>query len=697
MTGSAAGKVLIVAAEHAEALFLEDLLKPSGFEAVPVERLSRALELLAVGGVAAVLLDLKVANRQGLGALASLRRQSPGVPVLALADRGDDAEEIAALRAGAQECLVAHLLDERSLARELVSAIERSRAEAAVRASEERLVLAVRGSGDGVWDWHVPSNRVHFSPRWKALLGFGEQEVGESPEDWFDRVHPDELAGMLANLNAHLKGTTARFEGEVRMQHRDGGWRWMLLRGLAARDAWGKASRVAGTMTDVSDRKRAEERLLHDALHDGLTGLPNRALLIDRLSLALGQARRRHEFRFAVLFLDLDRFKEVNDSLGHDLGDELLVAIARRLGACLRPGDTVARLGGDEFAVILNDVEGLSRATRVAERVLGQLAMPFRLGGHHVQTSGSIGIALSSEGYDRPEDMLRDADTAMYRAKSNGRARYEVFDRGMLHGAVALHRLEGELRHAVERGEFTLHYQPIVTLADGSVRGFEALLRWQHPQRGLIYPEEFLAVAEDSGLSVPIGWWVLREACRQARAWGGPPPDGEPPFVSVNVSAKQFRDRDLVAQLAEILAETGLDPRRLRLELTEKVLMETSERTEERLARLSQLEVGLDIDDFGTGFSSLACLYRYPTTTVKIDRSFVAAVGRPDNGSVLVQTMVALARNLGMDVIAEGVETEAQRAALCVLDCRQGQGYLFSRPLEAEVVRALQAGCVPVV
>jgi diguanylate cyclase (GGDEF)-like protein/PAS domain S-box-containing protein len=688
--------VLIVAAEHAEALFLEDLLRPSGFETVRIDRLSRALELLSAGGVAAVLLDLKVGNRQGLAALAALRRRAPGVPVLALADDDDDATALAAVRAGAQQSLVAHLLDERGLAREVHAAIERSRGETALRLREERLELAVSGSGDGVWDWHLPSNRVYFSPRWKAMLGFREQEVGESPEDWFDRVHPDELATLLANLNAHLKGTTSRFEGEVRMQQKDGNFRWVLLRGLALRDAWGKANRVAGTMTDVSDRKRAEERLLHDALHDGLTGLPNRALLVDRLSLALGQARRRHDYRFAVLFLDLDRFKEVNDSLGHDLGDELLVAIARRLGACLRPGDTVARLGGDEFAVILNDVEGLSRATRVAERVLAQLTLPFRLSGHDLQTSGSIGIALSSEGYERPEDILRDADTAMYRAKSLGRARFEVFDRGMLHGAVALHRLEGELRHAVERGEFTLHYQPIVSLVDGSLRGFEALVRWQHPQRGLIYPEEFLAVAEDSGLSVPIGWWVLREACRQARAWDSRLPEDEALSMSVNVSAKQFRERDMVAQVGEILAETGLDPRRLRLELTEKVLMETAERTEERLERLSELEVGLDIDDFGTGFTSLACLYRFPTSTVKIDRSFVAAVGRPDNGGVLVQTMVALARNLGMDVIAEGVETEAQREALRRLDCRHGQGYLFSRPLDAEAARALVLGRVPV-
>jgi diguanylate cyclase (GGDEF)-like protein/PAS domain S-box-containing protein len=454
----------------------------------------------------------------------------------------------------------------------------------------------------------------------------------------------------------------------------------------------GRAIGRVWSFRDVTARKTAETRLVHDAFHDALTSLPNRALFTDLLARSIGRARRRDDYAFALLFLDVDRFKVVNDSLGHLTGDELLQAVARRLERCVRPGDTVARLGGDEFTVLLDDIADPSDATRIADRIQRDLNMPFNLSGQEVFTSASIGIALSRSGYERPDDLLRDADIAMYRAKALGKARYEVFDAEMHARAVSQLQLETDLRRALDREEFRVWYQPVLSIVTGKLVGFEALVRWQHPQRGVVLPEHFIAAAEETGLIVLIGRAVLREACRQLREWQVQFPGAAALTMSVNLSAKQFRQHDLVDHVARALGAWDLAPAALRLEVTETAIIENAPAAAEMLGRLRTLGVRVDLDDFGTGYSSLSYLHRFEMDALKIDRSFVAGIGDQGEHSEIVRTIVNLARGLEMDVIAEGVERVEQLEVLHTLGCEQVQGFLFSPPLTSEAVRSLLKG-----
>jgi diguanylate cyclase (GGDEF)-like protein/PAS domain S-box-containing protein len=573
---------------------------------------------------------------------------------------------------------------------------ERDRAAEALKESEERYALAARGANDGLWDWNLGTNEVYYSPRWKAMLGVSDGEIASSPEDWLTRIHPEDAERVRADIAAHVAGYAPHLETEHRVRHRDGHYLWVLCRGVAVRDALGKATRMAGSLTDISDRKSTEQQLLHDAFHDALTNLPNRALFTDLLARSLGRAQRRIEYRFAVLFIDLDRFKVVNDSLGHSTGDELLKAITRRIERCVRPGDTVARLGGDEFTILVDDIGDSSDATRVADRIQHELAQPFNLSGHEVFTTASIGIALSASGYEAAEDLIRDADTAMYRAKALGKARYEMFDTAMHAHAKALLELETDLRRAVERTEFRLHYQPLISLETGRITGFEAVVRWEHPVHGLIGPAAFIPIAEETGLIIPIGRWVLRQACRQMRAWQDRYPDLEDLTVSVNLSGRQFAQPSLVEEIDQALKETGLDPQRLRIEITESVVMENAANAMAMIDQLRALRVKIDVDDFGTGYSSLSYLQRFDLDHLKIDRSFVSKIDGPGTENTeIVRTIVTLAHHLGMDAVAEGVETADQLALLRQLGCQTVQGYLFAQPLtegEADTLLADREG-----
>jgi len=430
--------------------------------------------------------------------------------------------------------------------------------------------------------------------------------------------------------------------------------------------------------------QESKDHFRHAAFHDSLTDLPNRSLFSDYLKLAIERSKRQNDYLFAVLFLDLDRFKYINDSLGHSCGDQLIVDLARRLQGCLRQVDTVSRFGGDEFAILLDGIRDPSDAIRVAEKIQEELLRPFELGGHEAFTSASIGIALSSGGYDQPDFILRDADTAMYRAKDAGKARYELFDLEMHSRAVIRMRLENDLRRAVERNEFCVFYQPIISVATGRLSGFEALVRWEHPERGLVAPSEFIPVAEETGLIGSLGSWILEESCRQMHAWHQLHPANRALTMNVNLSSKQLIQSGLVQEVKTILKKTGLPARSLKLEITESVVMENAELATNMLRQLSDLNVHLCIDDFGTGYSSLSYLHRFPVDTLKIDRSFVNRIEEKDENVEIVRTIATLARNLGMEVVAEGVESSEQLACLRSLNCEYAQGYHFSRPLNAE-------------
>jgi diguanylate cyclase (GGDEF)-like protein/PAS domain S-box-containing protein len=565
---------------------------------------------------------------------------------------------------------------------------ERRATQESLRESEERYALAACAANDGLWDWNLKTDEMYLSSRLKLLIGYDENDLSNTSAEFFQRVHPQDIDAVKAAIAAHVEGLTPEFESEYRVLHKDGTYRWLLCRGFAARDIEGKPYRIAGSQTDITQRKQAESQLLHQAFHDPLTGLPNRLWFLERLECALERAKGEN-YLFAVLFLDLDRFKLVNDSLGHALGDQLLIAIARRLEACLRPGDKIARLGGDEFTILLEDIKDISNAIQVAERIQKQLSLPFNLNGHVVFTTASIGIALSTLSYDQPEELLRDADTTMYRAKALGRARSEIFDQTMHTQAIARLQLEIDLRWVLERQELRVYYQPIVLLKNATIAGFEALVRWQHPTRGLVSPAEFIPVAEETGLIIPMGWWILRQACHQMRSWQEQFPAKPPLTISVNISGKQFAQPDLVKQIEQILQETGLDGSSLKLEITESVLVDNAEAALAILKQLQALGIQLAIDDFGTGYSSLSYLHRLPIDTLKIDRSFVNNVDSDPEKIEIICTIIALAWNLGMNVVAEGVETKKQMYQLQALKCEFGQGYFFSKPVDSQMVEGL--------
>jgi len=458
----------------------------------------------------------------------------------------------------------------------------------------------------------------------------------------------------------------------------------------------GQVVGVISFVQDITERTQVEKHLLQSAFFDALTGLPNRAFFSDRLHQVATRAKRQSDSFFAVLFLDLDRFKVVNDSLGHQMGDQLLIEVAHRLQACLSPSDTLAHLSGDAFAILLQNIQDINDAIWMAEQIQEAIKIPFDLNGHEVFTSVSIGIALSSISYEKPDNLLRDADTAMYRAKSLGKARYEIFTLAMHDHAVTLLQLESDLRRAMQRQEFRVHYQPIVALKSNKVIGFEALVRWQHPTRGLVSPAEFIPVAEETNLIVPIGWWVLEAACQQMHTWQTQFPTAATWAMSVNLSGKQIAQPDLVERIRQILAATGLKPQCLKLEITESVLMQNPEVITVLFLQLRHLGIRLSIDDFGTGYSSLAYLHHFPIDTLKIDRSFVTSVDTDGEKLAIIRTIVTLAWNLGMDVIAEGVETAKQLAQLKALNCEAGQGYFFAKPMDAETVATfIEARCYP--
>jgi diguanylate cyclase (GGDEF)-like protein/PAS domain S-box-containing protein len=691
------GLLLVVDDEEMNRDMLSRRLQIEGYEALTAASGPIALEMIAAHDFDAILLDAMMPIMSGPEVLAEIRRTRSAIelPVLMVTARSQNKDMVQAFEAGANDYITKPINFPVAMAR-LQSHVTSKKMSARLRESEMRYSLSAQGSNDGLWDWDLAANRLHLSDRWKSMLGFEPHEISDDPQEWFLRIHPDDVADVRAAIAAHRAGETAKFESEHRMLHRDQSYRWFLSRGVAVRDASGRETRMAGSQTDITRGKAA----------DPLTGLPNRVLFMDHLNATVQAARSQSASHYAVLFIDLDRFKVINDSLGHLAGDELLVTVARRLENCLRRTDvvahaqdrcTISRFGGDEFVILLKGLRSPDNASLVADRVLESLAQSLQLQGHEVTISGSIGIAIGSRGLESADDLLRDADTAMYQAKSAGKSRWSLFDQTMRKQALQRLELEAELLKGIERGEFRVHYQPIVEMPSRHIKGFEALLRWNHPTRGVVSPLDFIPIAEEIGFIVDLGAWVLEQACRQTRQWQVQYPEHAALFISVNVSAKQFASPSLVEHVQECLRVTGLDGRHLKLEITESAIMIDTNIAAERLDQLRALGTTISLDDFGTGYSSLSYLQSFKIDNLKIDRSFISQLGASTESNEIVRTIINLAHNLGMEVTAEGIEKITQHSQLTEMACESAQGYHYSRPLVHSDAEALLRSSAPVV
>jgi diguanylate cyclase (GGDEF)-like protein/PAS domain S-box-containing protein len=690
-------KVLLVEDDEDDYVITRDLLDSQDRARFAVEwcaDFEAALVAIRQRSHDVYLIDYRLGRRTGLELVREAFAARPRAPVLILTGEIDYQIDLEATALGVTDYLVKQELNPASLERSIRYALSHLQAITSLSRSEERYALAVRAANDGIWDWDLNSNQIYLSPRWHAILGRPERSGDEEPAVWFDLVHPEDRLRLRSAIDAHVAGQTSHLLSQHRMRHADGEWRWVLTRGLAIRDVEGSATRMAGSLSDITDRLAAERQLQHDALHDGLTGLPNRALFMDRVNQVMLRANRTAGTGCAVLYLDIDRFKLVNDSLSHAVGDHLLVALAGRVSGVLRPGDTVARIGGDEFTLLLDGVVSDAEALLVAERVQHGLREPFAVDGHDLFVTSSIGIALTAPGTTASE-LIRNADIAMYDAKRRGRARCAVFDETMHQRVVDRLARQNDLRQAVERSLLPIHYQPIVDLATGRIRGLEALVRWPDgwPE---VAPLDFIPIAEETGVIGPLGLHVLRTALDTLAGWRRAALVGDEVQMSVNVSGRQLDDPCLPQNVRAAIAAAGVPANVLRLEITESTLMQEPQRMRGIVREVCSTGVGLHLDDFGTGYSSLSALHQFPVDALKIDRSFVASIESGGGGSdVIVRSTIALAHSLGLRVIAEGIEETSQLQRLRTLGCEYGQGYLFSPPLSAEDAQELLASWRP--
>ena len=675
--------MLVVDDERTNREILSRLLLRNGYTVVAVASGSEALQRLASETFDTVLLDVVMPEMDGFECLRRIRQQHSvsELPVVIVTAEADRERIVAAFRAGANDYVTKPIDRDVTLARITAHAQLRQTLRA-LRASEERYALAAQGSNDGLWDWDVKAKEVYYSPRWKAMLGFENEAFGHLPEEWVDRIHPDDRARFCGAMSGHFDAAVTHLECELRMLHRDGSYRWMLCRGVYVRGDDGRICRMAGSLTDITEGK----------VGDALTALPNRLLFVDRLERTIERASRLQQGLFAVLFLDLDNFKLINDSFGHQSGDRLLIEVARRLETCIRSSDvvarcesrtTVARHAGDEFTILLESLNTADDADAVADRVIEAFVQPIELDTVRVFPTFSIGLAVGDANTTSAEDLMREADTAMYHAKSLGRNRRCKFEIWMQQRATERLALEHDLRRALQAQEFVLHYQPIVHLQTRVITGFETLVRWQHPEKGLIPPLTFIRAAEDMGLIVPLGWWILEQSCQQAAAWQQQFAAYPLRVISVNCSVTQLYQPDFLERFQHLLRRTGVNPRGLCIEVTESTLMDRPDMIRPILVGLRDLGIQISIDDFGTGYSSLAYLHRFPLDTLKIDRSFVNTLQESAENVEIIRTIINLAHRLGLMVVAEGVETEQQWQTLTEFGATHAQGYLISRPLPA--------------
>lgn len=673
--------ILVVDDEQLNRLVLCNILRKQGFETVQAGNGIDALNAIETQRFDLILLDIYMPRLDGFQTLAQIRQKfgPDELPVIMVTADNESTKIVQAFQLGAND-YIAKPYDHAVTIARIKMHLQFIQSQQALRKSEERYSLVARGTNDGLWDWDLDTNQIYYSERWISMLAIEDDSNSCSPDLWFSRVHEEDLPRVESLLENHKLGQSPHFEAELRMRRNNGEFRWMRCRGLAVWDEGGVARRIAGSLTDITEGKVA----------DALTGLPNRVLFRERLERCSNQQERDPNFRYAVLYLDLDNFKQVNDSLGHEAGDRLLVAISRRMEKALRSAESfVCRLGGDEFSILIEGIDSVTAPIEVAKRILDSVNSPISLGNSREIVAGvSVGISCSAENFNDPSEILQAADTAMYRAKEEGKSNYCVFDPAMKESVSRKSRIETELRNAIDRDKLFVHYLPVVELDSMKVVGLEALARWEHPKMGMISPAEFIPVAQESGLIVDLGRQILRKACIQMSIWRKNARFKDI-HVSVNWSLTQLLSPDLIGDFTTLLNEWNLQPGDLQIEVTEDISKEDADRVVELMLKLKSLGVRIAIDDFGTGFSSLSYLQQLSLDAVKIDASFVDQMENSSDKKTIVKTIIALADGFGIDVVAEGVESETQRRMLAEMGCSLGQGFLFSKPISAESIKKL--------
>lgn len=673
--------LLLVEDNPGDVRFLRESLLYSGSgisNITHAQNLASCLDHLRYHSADAVLLDLSLPDSQGLETVQQVHRAASDIPIVVLTGTKDENLAVEALKGGAQDYLVKGEFRGDLLLRSVRYAMERARLFKKVQKEQGRYELAAIGSNDGLWEWNFDANRLYLSLRWKLMLGYNDSEIGDSTEEWFKRVHPSDLPQVRYDLSRYLARQTPYFSNEHRLEHRNKAYRWVRSRGMAVFDGSGKPLRMAGSFTDITDHKALEENLAHQAHYDSLTRLPNRVLFMENLERSFARYKRNPHYLFAVLFMDMDRFKFINDSLGHVAGDRLLAEFAERLRSCIRPSDLVARLGGDEFTLLLDDLKNEPEATFIAQRILKEVQAPFRIGDNEALAGVSIGIAFSNCGPATPEELLKAADAAMYRAKNLGKGRYEVFDQVMRFDSIATLKLEQDFQQALQNGEFFTLYQPMFSLKTGRITGFEALLRWQHPRQGLLLPSRFIPWAEETGLLGRLDELILQTAASQNKVWQA---SGHPDLVvSVNVSAQQVRNATLLDRIPKILQETGLESRHLEIEIPGWMVLKEKAVILPLLKGLHHLGVRIALDHYGLGFATLKEMRDFPVNNIKIDRDLIASITQNAMEASLANMIITAAHSLGIGVAATGVETAEELEFLKKNDCDIAQGLFLSPP-----------------
>ena len=675
-------KVLVVDDDLPSQKLMEMCLRPRGHEVVACGSAELAWDLFQREEFGMALVDWWLPGMDGIDLCRKIRSHPRGEQMFLLVITGNTGPDAVrhALAAGADD-YIAKPVDVELMAtrvsvaeHQLAQRLLVQQAREALQSSEERYALAAQGSKDALWDWDLTSDRIYISPRWSDLVGSSGHSTHPRAESWLGRIHPDDRPRVERAIEEHLAAERSHFTAEYRIRHDEGHYVWLLTRGLAVRDRSGKPYRMAGSHSDLTGR----------AVHDPLTELPNRALLLERISNAIETNRRRGESPFAIYFIDVDRFKLINDSMGHSVGDTVLVTVAQRLRECVRPGDCVARLGGDEFVVLAEQIHDQSDAVRVAERIQQALSQPIEAEGGEVLVSGSIGVVMGDQGHDKPEDILRDADTAMYRAKAGGRARYEIFDPAMREESVERMQLVTDLRRAIRRREFLNYYEPIVRLDNGKLVGFEALIRWHHPSRGYVAPREFLPLAREQGLYPAIAAWFVEEAAAQLQEWRETWGERLELRMTANLESVRIIDADFANELRDVLERTGLAPELLTLEFPESDVVDAPEETVRRLGEIGLLSTEFSVDGIGPSIEGLVRVEMLPVRQLKLDGRFVTRLAsQPETVSEL-QQLQKFATRIGAVVCAAGIDSERQRAALVRAGCEIGQGACFSQPLDNE-------------